>query len=150
MGYFQLIRANGSSKRYSSMIQMLQNIGREDLETLWKLVKAKHGNTRPEEAYERTMLVAIKNMTPTTEAPDEGHIGLTTLVVGFDEYMNLVLDQAEEVIIKKKTRKPLGLFCVCVWCLSRELEEEKRRPSYRGGSKNVEDLDSLQPLLKVD
>ncbi|GKD60219.1 hypothetical protein Tco_1297728 [Tanacetum coccineum] len=25
------------------------NINREDLETLWKLVKAKHGNTRPEE-----------------------------------------------------------------------------------------------------
>ncbi|GJS08905.1 hypothetical protein Tco_0365701 [Tanacetum coccineum] len=48
MGYFQLIRADGSSKRYSSMIRMLQNINREDLETLWKLVKAKHRNTRPE------------------------------------------------------------------------------------------------------
>ncbi|GJS87323.1 uncharacterized mitochondrial protein-like protein [Tanacetum coccineum] len=46
MGYFQIIRADGSSKRYSSMIQMLQNIDREDLETLWKLVKAKHGSTR--------------------------------------------------------------------------------------------------------
>ncbi|GKE11148.1 hypothetical protein Tco_1414699, partial [Tanacetum coccineum] len=41
MGYFKLIRADGSSKKYSSMIQMLQNIDREDLETLWKLVKAK-------------------------------------------------------------------------------------------------------------
>ena len=27
---------------------------------------------------------------------------------GFDEYMNLVLDDAEEVSIKKKTRKSLG------------------------------------------
>ncbi|GJX42654.1 hypothetical protein Tco_0775877 [Tanacetum coccineum] len=53
MGYFQIIRADGSSRRYSSMIRMLQNIDREDLETLWKLVKAKHGNTRPEETYER-------------------------------------------------------------------------------------------------
>ncbi|GJS80046.1 ribonuclease H-like domain-containing protein [Tanacetum coccineum] len=50
MGYFQLIRANESSKRYSLMIQMLQNIDKEDLETLWKLVKAKHGNTRLEES----------------------------------------------------------------------------------------------------
>ncbi|GJS57527.1 retrovirus-related pol polyprotein from transposon TNT 1-94 [Tanacetum coccineum] len=33
-GYFQLIRADGSSKRYLSMIKMLQNIDREDLETL--------------------------------------------------------------------------------------------------------------------
>ncbi|GJS49401.1 hypothetical protein Tco_0599522 [Tanacetum coccineum] len=55
MGYFKLIRADGSSKRYSSMIQMLQNIKREDLETLWKLVKAKHGNTRLEEAYKRVL-----------------------------------------------------------------------------------------------
>ncbi|GJS51113.1 hypothetical protein Tco_0624475 [Tanacetum coccineum] len=43
MGYFQLIKADGSSKRYSSMIKMLQNIDREDLETLWKLVKANMG-----------------------------------------------------------------------------------------------------------
>ncbi|GKB03753.1 hypothetical protein Tco_0831896 [Tanacetum coccineum] len=34
IGYFQLIRADGSSRRYSSMIKMLQNIDREDLETL--------------------------------------------------------------------------------------------------------------------
>ncbi|GJY29599.1 hypothetical protein Tco_0405366 [Tanacetum coccineum] len=43
MRYFQIIRVDGSSKRYSSMIQILQNIDKEDLETLWKLVKAKHG-----------------------------------------------------------------------------------------------------------
>uniref|UniRef100_A0A2C9VNZ9 Sm protein E n=1 Tax=Manihot esculenta TaxID=3983 RepID=A0A2C9VNZ9_MANES len=28
--------------------------------------------------------------------------------MGFDEYMNLVLDDAEEVNVKKKTRKSLG------------------------------------------
>jgi small nuclear ribonucleoprotein (snRNP)-like protein len=27
---------------------------------------------------------------------------------GFDEYMNLVLDEAEEVSMKRKARKPLG------------------------------------------
>ncbi|GJZ06541.1 hypothetical protein Tco_0540334 [Tanacetum coccineum] len=31
------------------------NIDREDLETLWKLVKAKHGNTRPKDEYERVL-----------------------------------------------------------------------------------------------
>ncbi|GJY29597.1 hypothetical protein Tco_0405364 [Tanacetum coccineum] len=55
MGYFQIIRVDGSSKRYSSMIQILQNINRENLETLWKLVKAKHGLTRLEEGYERVL-----------------------------------------------------------------------------------------------
>ncbi|GKA37109.1 hypothetical protein Tco_0723674 [Tanacetum coccineum] len=38
------------------------NIDREDLETLWKLVKAKHRNTRPEEAYERVLWGDLKVM----------------------------------------------------------------------------------------
>ncbi|CAM6034461.1 unnamed protein product [Sphagnum compactum] len=29
-------------------------------------------------------------------------------IIGFDEYMNLVLDDAEEISLNKKTRKPLG------------------------------------------
>lgn len=32
----------------------------------------------------------------------EGHI------IGFDEYMNLVLDDAEEVYLKTKQKKPIG------------------------------------------
>ncbi|GKA36338.1 hypothetical protein Tco_0722829 [Tanacetum coccineum] len=34
MVHYQLIRADGSSKRYSSMIRMLQGIDKEDLEAL--------------------------------------------------------------------------------------------------------------------
>ncbi|GJZ16921.1 hypothetical protein Tco_0553044, partial [Tanacetum coccineum] len=40
IGYYQIIRVDGNSKRYSSMIQMLKSFDsfdREDLETLWKL-----------------------------------------------------------------------------------------------------------------
>ncbi|GJX80674.1 putative ribonuclease H-like domain-containing protein [Tanacetum coccineum] len=37
-------------------------IDREDLVTLWKLVKAKHGNTRPEEDYERVLWGDLKVM----------------------------------------------------------------------------------------
>ncbi|GKF92777.1 hypothetical protein Tco_0279496, partial [Tanacetum coccineum] len=55
IGHFQLIRADGSSKRYSSMIKMLQGIDRKDLETLWKLVKAKHRLNRPVEDYEKVL-----------------------------------------------------------------------------------------------
>ncbi|GJV88786.1 hypothetical protein Tco_1532724 [Tanacetum coccineum] len=61
-GFYHLIRVDGSSKRYSSMIKMLQNIDREDLETLWKLVKAKHGNTRPGDDYERVFWGDLKVM----------------------------------------------------------------------------------------
>ncbi|GJY26596.1 hypothetical protein Tco_0401322 [Tanacetum coccineum] len=62
IGHYQLIRAYGSSKRYSSMIMMLQDIDREDLETLWKLVKTKHGNTRPEDEQERVLWGNLKVM----------------------------------------------------------------------------------------
>ncbi|GKA81392.1 hypothetical protein Tco_0788084 [Tanacetum coccineum] len=61
-GFYHLIRADGSSNRYSSMIRMLQNISREDLETLWKLVKTKHGNTRPEDDYEKVFWGDLKVM----------------------------------------------------------------------------------------
>ncbi|GJS00380.1 retrovirus-related pol polyprotein from transposon TNT 1-94 [Tanacetum coccineum] len=44
--YYQIIRADGSSKMYLVFSHMLKSFDREDLETLWKLVKAKHGSTR--------------------------------------------------------------------------------------------------------
>ncbi|GJV70495.1 hypothetical protein Tco_1490490 [Tanacetum coccineum] len=61
-GFYHLIRADRSSNRYSLMIRMLQNNSREDLETLWKLVKTKHGNTRPEDDYERVFWGDLKVM----------------------------------------------------------------------------------------
>ncbi|GJU87734.1 hypothetical protein Tco_1295280 [Tanacetum coccineum] len=62
ISYYQIIRSDGSSKRYSAFIQMLKSFDREDLETLWKLVKGKHGYTRPEEGYERVLWGNLKTM----------------------------------------------------------------------------------------
>nr|GEW48478.1 retrovirus-related Pol polyprotein from transposon TNT 1-94 [Tanacetum cinerariifolium] len=59
---YHITRADGSTKRYTLMINLLENIDREDLETLWKLVKDKHGNTRPEEGYERVLWGDLKVM----------------------------------------------------------------------------------------
>ncbi|GJX00736.1 hypothetical protein Tco_0184649 [Tanacetum coccineum] len=55
MIHYQLIRAYGSSKRYSSMIRMLQEKDREDLEALWGIVKAKYSDTRPEDEFKRVL-----------------------------------------------------------------------------------------------
>ncbi|GJZ96525.1 hypothetical protein Tco_0668859 [Tanacetum coccineum] len=60
--HYQLIRADGSSKRYSSMIRMLQGIDREDLEDIWWIVKAKYGDTRPENEFERVLYGDLKVM----------------------------------------------------------------------------------------
>ncbi|GJT34948.1 hypothetical protein Tco_0925367 [Tanacetum coccineum] len=62
ISYYQIIRADGSSKRYSAFIQMLRSFDREDLEILWKLVKAKYGSTRLEEGYERVLWGDLKTM----------------------------------------------------------------------------------------
>ncbi|GJU59491.1 putative ribonuclease H-like domain-containing protein [Tanacetum coccineum] len=60
--HYQLIRADGSSKRYSSMIRMLQGIDREDLEALWKIVKIKYSDIRPEDEFERVLWGDLKVM----------------------------------------------------------------------------------------
>nr|GEU51116.1 hypothetical protein [Tanacetum cinerariifolium] len=43
--YYKIIRADGSLKIYLVSSHMLKSFDREDVETLWKLVKAKHGST---------------------------------------------------------------------------------------------------------
>ncbi|GJY38675.1 hypothetical protein Tco_0425039 [Tanacetum coccineum] len=53
---------DGSSKRYSTVIHMLKDFYRDNLETLWKIVKARHGYTRPEEGYERVLWGDLKTM----------------------------------------------------------------------------------------
>ncbi|GJS72304.1 hypothetical protein Tco_0705145 [Tanacetum coccineum] len=60
--YYQIIRAGGQSKRYLTFLHMLKDFDREDLETLWKLMKDKHGSTRPEEGYERVLWGDLKTM----------------------------------------------------------------------------------------
>ncbi|GJW70918.1 hypothetical protein Tco_0127835 [Tanacetum coccineum] len=47
--YYQIIRADESSKMYRVFSQMLKGFDRQDLEDLYKLVKAKYGSTRPVE-----------------------------------------------------------------------------------------------------
>ncbi|GJW30217.1 hypothetical protein Tco_0047092 [Tanacetum coccineum] len=47
---------------YKVFSQLLKSFDREDLETLWRLVKAKHGYTRPEEGYERVLWGDLKTM----------------------------------------------------------------------------------------
>ncbi|GKE46451.1 hypothetical protein Tco_1477709, partial [Tanacetum coccineum] len=61
-GYYEIMRADGSSKIYLLFSQLIKSFDREDLETLWKLVKAKHGNTRLKEGYERVLWGDLKTM----------------------------------------------------------------------------------------
>ncbi|GJZ21300.1 hypothetical protein Tco_0558339 [Tanacetum coccineum] len=60
--YYQIIRADGSSKMYLVFSLMLKSFDREDLETLYKLVKAKYGLTRPVEDLDLNLYGDLKTM----------------------------------------------------------------------------------------
>ncbi|GJX78803.1 hypothetical protein Tco_0326952 [Tanacetum coccineum] len=60
--YYQIIRANGSSKMYLVFGHMLKIFDREDLETLYKLVKAKFGSTRLVEDLDLVLYGDLKIM----------------------------------------------------------------------------------------
>ncbi|GJV97356.1 hypothetical protein Tco_1548933 [Tanacetum coccineum] len=47
--YYQIIRADGKSQMYMIFSHMLKSFDREDLEDLYKLVKAKYGSNKPVE-----------------------------------------------------------------------------------------------------
>ncbi|GKC53218.1 hypothetical protein Tco_1075963, partial [Tanacetum coccineum] len=53
--YYEIFRADGSSKLYHVFSQLLSEFDREDLVNLWKLVKAKHGDNMPDEDFERVL-----------------------------------------------------------------------------------------------
>ncbi|GJV41929.1 hypothetical protein Tco_1420369 [Tanacetum coccineum] len=50
--YYQIIRVDGKSQMYMVFSHMLKSFDREDLEDLYKLVKARYGSTRPVESMD--------------------------------------------------------------------------------------------------
>ncbi|GJU22158.1 hypothetical protein Tco_1155500 [Tanacetum coccineum] len=60
--YYQIIRANGKSQMYMIFSQMLKSFDREDLEDLYKLVKARYGSTRPVESMDYLLWNDMKIM----------------------------------------------------------------------------------------
>lgn len=55
--------------------------------------------------------------------PNESFINYA--LQGFDEYMNLVLDDAEEVSVKRRTRKTVGKLPLHDNCATYKLKEER-------------------------
>ncbi|GJQ93911.1 hypothetical protein Tco_0005050 [Tanacetum coccineum] len=60
--YYQIIRADGKSQMYMIFSHMLKSFDREDLETLYKLVKAKYKSTRPVEDLDLVLWNDLKTM----------------------------------------------------------------------------------------
>ncbi|GKC57949.1 hypothetical protein Tco_1085547 [Tanacetum coccineum] len=55
--YYQIVRADGKSQIYLVFNHMLKSFDREDLEDLYKLVKARYGSTRPVKDLDLSMQI---------------------------------------------------------------------------------------------
>ncbi|GJS60333.1 hypothetical protein Tco_0655117 [Tanacetum coccineum] len=60
--YYQIMRADGNSQMYMIFSQMLKSFNMEDLEDLYKLVKAKYESTRPVEDLDLLLWGDLKTM----------------------------------------------------------------------------------------
>ncbi|GJW41709.1 hypothetical protein Tco_0067554 [Tanacetum coccineum] len=60
--YYQIIRADGKSQMYMIFSQMLKSFDMEDLEDLYKLVKAKYESTRPVKDLDLLLWGDLKTM----------------------------------------------------------------------------------------
>ncbi|GJU46633.1 hypothetical protein Tco_1203899 [Tanacetum coccineum] len=60
--YYKIIRADGKSQMYRVFSLMLTSFSREDLEYLYKMVKAKYGSTRPVEDLDLILYGDLKTM----------------------------------------------------------------------------------------
>ncbi|GJW55168.1 hypothetical protein Tco_0099253 [Tanacetum coccineum] len=60
--FFQIIRADGNSQMYLTFTKMLKNFDREDLEVLWRIVKARFKKTEPVNYMDNFLLLNLKTM----------------------------------------------------------------------------------------
>ncbi|GJZ69320.1 retrovirus-related pol polyprotein from transposon TNT 1-94 [Tanacetum coccineum] len=60
--YYQIVRAYGKSQMYMIFSQMLKSFNSEDLEDLYKLVKARYGSIRPVESMDYLLWSDMKIM----------------------------------------------------------------------------------------
>ncbi|GJR38674.1 hypothetical protein Tco_1214358 [Tanacetum coccineum] len=111
MVHYQLIRADGSSKRYTSMIRMLRCINKEDLKTLWKLVKTKHGDIRPEDEHERVLwgdhidefnklILDLANIDIEIGDEDQALMLLTSLPSSYENFVETLLYGRESLTME--------------------------------------------------
>nr|GFB97287.1 hypothetical protein [Tanacetum cinerariifolium] len=67
---YKIIRADDTHQLYTSFITLLKIFDREDLEDLWKIVKARFSTSKPTNFSDDYLLVTLKTMFEKTDAQD--------------------------------------------------------------------------------
>nr|GEU64479.1 hypothetical protein [Tanacetum cinerariifolium] len=66
--YYKIIRANETHQLYVSLLSLLRNFDREDLEALWNLVKERFSTSKPKNFSDDFLLVTLGAMFETPDA----------------------------------------------------------------------------------
>nr|GEZ67815.1 hypothetical protein [Tanacetum cinerariifolium] len=67
---YKIFRADDTHQPYTNFITLLKNFNREDLEDLWKIMKARFSTSKPTNFTDDYLLVTLKNMFEKTDAQD--------------------------------------------------------------------------------
>nr|GFC74066.1 hypothetical protein [Tanacetum cinerariifolium] len=67
---YKIFRADDTHQLYTSFITLLKNFDREDLEDLWKIMKARFSTSKPTNFTDDYFLVTLKNMFEKTDVQD--------------------------------------------------------------------------------
>nr|GEX82747.1 hypothetical protein [Tanacetum cinerariifolium] len=67
---YKIFRAYDTHQLYTSFITLLKNFDREDLEDIWKIMKARFSTSKPTNFIDDYLLVTLKNMFEKTDAQD--------------------------------------------------------------------------------
>nr|GFB33636.1 hypothetical protein [Tanacetum cinerariifolium] len=67
---YKIFRADDTHQLYISFITLLKNFDKEDIENLWKIVKARFSTSKPTNFTDDYLLVTLKNMFKKTDAQD--------------------------------------------------------------------------------
>ncbi|GJT86538.1 hypothetical protein Tco_1068255 [Tanacetum coccineum] len=60
--FFQIIIADGKTQMYLTFSKLLKNFNREDLEVLWRIVKARFKKTKPVDYMDTLLLLTLKTV----------------------------------------------------------------------------------------
>nr|GEV64009.1 hypothetical protein [Tanacetum cinerariifolium] len=67
---YKIIRADDTHQLYTSFLTLLKNFDREDLEDLWKIIKARFSTSKPTNFFDDYLLVTLKTMFERIDAQD--------------------------------------------------------------------------------
>nr|GFB02727.1 hypothetical protein [Tanacetum cinerariifolium] len=67
---YKIIKADGTHQLYTSFITLLKNFDREDLEDLWRIVKARFSTSKPTKFSNDYLLSTLKTMFEKTDGQD--------------------------------------------------------------------------------